>query len=327
MTSRFIRWAALWCVLSGLVACKEETKVTTEPVASAPVESAAQRDEIPVPTVAKSTGPASAHSADAEKPKNETQPFLWVATTDAGKSYLLGTVHLGQRVEDLPAIVDDKLQDAKTFVMEADATGPDAATLMQKAMLPEGKSLEKMLGPERWNKLVDQVGTSFPPQMLTRFKPWFAMIAITQSMLPKTAPMDQVLQQRAKKLGKRMVYLETMAEQLALFESVIDLKMLEDGIDDLAKQKTLLVKVQSAYSSGDAPGLETALFDPEEMKKHPKMFEVFFYDRNAAWIPKLKKELDAGNAFIAVGAGHLLGDKSVLTFLAKEGIKVERIAK
>ena len=39
----------------------------------------------------------------------------------------------------------------------------------------------------------------------------------------------------------------------------------------------------------------------------------------------LKKEFDLGNAFAAVGAGHLFGEYGLISLLEKQGYKVQRL--
>jgi uncharacterized protein YbaP (TraB family) len=321
MTTRLgrLRWlVVLTFVLS--VACDDE-KVTPDPTPQ--TSSTAAPSSAPSPRASEVASAAPAPSTS--EPEAEAQPFMWAAVTKGGTSYLLGTVHLGQPAEKLPKVVFEKLDAAKTFISEADTSNADAQAMMARAMLPPDKSLEEMLGPEDWKKLVAQVGATMPPQALSKFKPWFASIAITQSMVPPGPPMDQVLQDRARKANKKMVFLEELDEQLDLFEKVVTLDMLKMVINEIPKQKSLMTKVQKAYPSGDADAVASALFEPAEMKKFPKMYELFFHERNRTWLPELKKQLAAGDAFVAVGAGHLLGDESVIALLAKEGIEVERV--
>ena len=58
----------------------------------------------------------------------------------------------------------------------------------------------------------------------------------------------------------------------------------------------------------------------------PKVAEALLYNRNANWANWIKTRLDQpGTVFIAVGAGHLAGAKSVQDLLTQKGIKVTRV--
>ena len=47
--------------------------------------------------------------------------------------------------------------------------------------------------------------------------------------------------------------------------------------------------------------------------------DVLLDNRNKNWVDQLKKILPANNIFIAVGAGHLVGEKGLISLLRKAG--------
>jgi uncharacterized protein YbaP (TraB family) len=62
------------------------------------------------------------------------------------------------------------------------------------------------------------------------------------------------------------------------------------------------------------------------MEKTPQLGKMLLDDRNARWADWIKARMDKpGTVFMAVGAGHLGGKNSVQDFLAKKGIKAERV--
>ena len=50
--------------------------------------------------------------------------------------------------------------------------------------------------------------------------------------------------------------------------------------------------------------------------------DILLNNRNRNWVEKLKKIMPAKALVIAVGAGHLPGDKGVIKLLRKEGFTV-----
>ena len=59
---------------------------------------------------------------------------------------------------------------------------------------------------------------------------------------------------------------------------------------------------------------------------YPILTERLFYARNANWAAWIDDRLDTpGSVFMAVGAGHLAGEKSVQDYLAERNISVTRI--
>ena len=64
-------------------------------------------------------------------------------------------------------------------------------------------------------------------------------------------------------------------------------------------------------------------------KQSPEFMEfsdIFLYNRNKAWIPKIEKEISDKQCFIAVGAGHLFGEGGIIDLLKKEGYTLIPIA-
>jgi uncharacterized protein YbaP (TraB family) len=54
--------------------------------------------------------------------------------------------------------------------------------------------------------------------------------------------------------------------------------------------------------------------------------QAMIYGRNASWIDAIEKMHAAGGGFVAVGALHLVGPKSVLDLLQQRGYTIARVA-
>ena len=57
----------------------------------------------------------------------------------------------------------------------------------------------------------------------------------------------------------------------------------------------------------------------------PTQRDALLTQRNRAWEAALFPQIQEGNAFVAVGLGHLLGEGSVLASLAARGYTIERL--
>jgi uncharacterized protein YbaP (TraB family) len=58
----------------------------------------------------------------------------------------------------------------------------------------------------------------------------------------------------------------------------------------------------------------------------PAVAEALLYNRNANWAEWIDTRMDTpGTVFIAVGAGHLAGARSVQDYLGAKGITVTRV--
>ncbi len=63
------------------------------------------------------------------------------------------------------------------------------------------------------------------------------------------------------------------------------------------------------------------LFNRSEMGMEEHQ-EILLDDRNKEWVKKLKKIMKEKPVFVAVGAGHLVGDAGLIALLKKEGYTV-----
>ncbi len=301
-------------VLFGLQACRE-----TPPPATDAVAPTAQQ------ATATATATASATTSAAPTVGSTARPFLYVVSKGEATGHLLGTMHMGgDPDEDLNAVVWKRFEAAPMVVIEADLGSVDPVSLFQQMQLPPGQKLSSKLTPKQFKALEDMLASVPPGLKVDRMKPHTAMSFLVQQMVPKTRPMDLVIQSRAKKANKKMGYLETVDAQMKLIEEAIDAEALAFSLDHLDEMNERLGEMTKAYLKGDEKALVAAVFDPEEMKEQPEMFERLFTQRNAAWVKMLPGFFEEG-AFVAVGCGHLLGDDSVVSMLRKDGWKVERV--
>lgn len=313
MIRRHATWAV--AVLAAASACKKE----------------------PTPPAA----PSVAGSARAVEPAkndpwaNETpavklvHALFWSIEKDGKTTYALGTMHVGvDAASQLPEVVWKKFDAAPAFAMETDLSDPAVAEMKQ----PAGASLHKELGDAEWKKL-EQALTPAVAERMDNMKPMVPAVMLQLRGLPMTAPMDGVLLGRAQNENKRVVYLEAAAKEAALLEKWLDVRALKDMLDDLEHGEQQQKEMRDAYLAGDERRL-LALSDSErdEWKKHgrdvaeyDKMMDEMLYERNASWIDSIEKLHAAGGGFVATGALHMIGKRSVLDLLAQKGYKVTRL--
>ena len=77
----------------------------------------------------------------------------------------------------------------------------------------------------------------------------------------------------------------------------------------------------SAYRNQELHKLEV-LINKEEFGVG-NFADLLLYNRNRNWVVTMGKIFSANSAVIAVGAGHLPGEKGVINLLRKAGYKVD----
>jgi hypothetical protein len=151
--------------------------------------------------------------------------------------------------------------------------------------------------------------------------------------LPMTTPMDMFLLMRAKKDGKGIVFLEAAKKQLALLDKWMDARAIKEGVDNMEEGRKKNLELIEDYVAGDEAKAIELSKDDSDFVKEGRTHEEFglfmkdlLFDRNASWIDEIEDMGKKGDAFVAVGAMHLIGDGSVVDLLAKKGWKIERVA-
>jgi len=113
----------------------------------------------------------------------------------------------------------------------------------------------------------------------------------------------------------------------------MDVRALEAMLDDLPGGEQHAREMLAAYIAGDEAKIES-LGDSEraDFKKmgrtdaeYDQQMEDLLFARNASWVPELEELHEAGGGFVAVGAMHLIGKRSVLDLLRQRGYKVTRL--
>ena len=306
-------------------ACKKsDPKTETPPTVG--TQGAKDAAEVGNDAPAASADPWQHKSAPKDPVK---KAFFWSAEKDGKTTYLLGTMHMGVDAEvRLPQIVWDRLDEAKTFAMEADVSDPKLAQTMFRS---QGK-LRDELGAAYWKKLEAIVGEDLAAQ-LDKMTVMGAAALMALKDLPKTPPMDAVLLGRAMNQKKTIVYLEEGALQAQVLAKHMSLKALKMMIDTADKGAAHSKQMLDAYLAGDPDGI---LKVTEEQKgdalahgfteaEYTAQMEDILYKRNASWIPVIEKLHASGGGFVAVGALHLIGKRSVLEMLEKRGFKITPI--
>jgi hypothetical protein len=160
-------------------------------------------------------------------------------------------------------------------------------------------------------------------------KPWTA--GLTLAFLPLTlegydpnSGVEKVL--LSKVPGKTTGALETAEFQIGVFDGLdqaTQIAYLMDTVEAVDEIKPTIDRLVAEWVEGDPDGLSAVMNDNMD---DPKVADALLYARNRNWAEWIDTRLDQpGTVFIAVGAGHLAGAKSVQDYLAQKGITVTRI--
>jgi uncharacterized protein YbaP (TraB family) len=252
-------------------------------------------------------------------------------------SYLFGTIHL-LCADDavLSANMKKAIKGADDVYFEVDMDNlMDMFGAVNKMKMKGDTTLKDLLSEEEYNKVktyFEEKGSMLPFNMLEKYKPILAASLLESGSLPceNTAVMEQVIMQEAKEQNKKIKGLETMAYQAGILDSIpykLQAEQLVKYIDDAVSGKdtsnTEMTDMWKAYNEQDLKKLEDMMIKSDIGVDN--YTDLLLYHRNRNWVAKLKTLLPGKALLIAVGAGHLPGEKGVINLLRKEGYTVSPI--
>lgn len=289
---------------------------------------------------------------------------LWKIEGKSNTVWLLGSVHmLPESAHPFPEAFDRAYEEAENVIFEIDMSEMDLmqiVSVFSQALLPGGETLDDVLEPETMEMLEPRLGEllggissqlegfaeSMPEgvagmpmeldeqtvrQMMLRMQPWFIGFLIQSAEVPKEEyradlGVDLFYMSRAMKDDREIGGLETFEDQISVFRSLAGddpdsyIRALLQQSDTVASEIDAIVE---AWKRGDLSELERHVTG--ELKKDPEVYRLLLTDRNENWIPHIERFLrSSGDYLVVVGAGHLVGDRSVVDLLRQRGYRVVR---
>ncbi len=205
--------------------------------------------------------------------------------------------------------------------------------------LPRGQRLQDFVPPDVFQKAAAAAEPlGLQPIQLSRLKPWAVALLIsmpppeeTKSKGTARLPLDLWLMDTARKKRKPVYALETLAEQVNVFDALPT----DDQVAHLraaaiphAEKRRLQAILKDAYLRRDLDAIfRLASHDerPADRATREKVEKRLLDDRNRRMVERMLPRFDEGGAFIAIGAAHLPGDVGVLALLERRGYKVTRL--
>ena len=289
----------------------------------------------PLPAQTPTTTTARACTAPAPAACRYTKGLLWKIERGGNKpSYLFGTIHISDpRVTNLPAPVRDAFNAAASFTMELIFDGAGITHLAEIMFFNDGRTLEGAIGAKRYaevQRLLAERGT--PSTDLEKKKPW-AVVMLLSAPPQSGIALDLQLQVDATLRSKPTYGLETVQEQIAMFDGLAmadQVAMLDSTLRHYRESQKLFESIVQAYVARDLTRLMTLTEPPstataDDRRVHTTVMERLLLSRNTRMVERMQPRLQQGNAFIAVGAAHLAGERGILPLLEQAGFRVTPI--
>uniref|UniRef100_A0A9L0SH83 Metalloprotease TIKI n=1 Tax=Equus caballus TaxID=9796 RepID=A0A9L0SH83_HORSE len=288
---------------------------------------------LPTSAAPRRGAPASAN-CELKPQQSELNSFLWTIKRDP-PSYFFGTIHVPYtRVWDfIPDNSKEAFQQSSIVYFELDLTDPyTISALTSCQMLPQGENLQDVL----------------PRDIYCRLKRHLEYVKL---MMPSWMTPDQ----RGQGLyadylfnaiagnweRKRPVWVMLMVNSLTEVDiksrgvPVLDLYLAQEA-ERLRKQTGAVEKVEeqchplNGLNFSQVPNFINATLPPQELITAQEIDSYFrqelIYKRNERMGKRVKallEEFPDKGFFFAFGAGHFMGNNTVLDVLRREGYEVE----
>ena len=247
-------------------------------------------------------------------------------------SFLYGTIHMVKKEDfKLKEKVKRSFNSCTKLALEVDLN-MSLKTKMDVAMstlLPNNKSIDEFMSKDEFMKLkvyaVDSVGISEKKfNKYTRLKPFYFSSILIKESLGKIKSYDEEFHKMSSKNKMSEIGLESIQSQLKIIDqtSIQDqVKMLLEGLEN--EEANSFDQMVKAYNEEDIKTLYKIITNESTDIKD---FQYNFIDkRNQSWISVIEKTINIEPTFIAVGAGHLYGEKGIINLLKKQGYDVNPV--
>jgi uncharacterized protein YbaP (TraB family) len=262
---------------------------------------------------------------------------LWEVETSTNKVFLLGSLHLLKSdAYPLAAEIDSAYGLSPKVVFETDIGAMEdpavQARMLNMAMYPEGQTLLQHIPQEMQKALKKKLADlGLPLEPLVRFKPWFLAVTLTTLELQRLgfsplSGIDVHYYGRASSDEKELDFFESIDYQLDLLGnmSADDQKsFLGQTLKDLEIAAQMADDMMRYWQNGQVEKLHSLLF--KSFEDYPQIEDRLLLQRNKDWVEKIEVMLGGPeNVFVVVGAGHLVGPRSVIDLLRQKGYKVKQ---
>lgn len=248
-------------------------------------------------------------------------------------SFLFGTIHMLCKEDAfLSNNLVSAIEKADRVYLELDMDNLfEMFGAMTKMKMNNDTTLADLLTAEEYKRVKEHFEskkTMLPFSMLETYKPLLASSLLMEGGIgcDEQVAMEQLIMEEAKKNGKRIEGLETMAYQMSVFDSIPYkmqaqelLKSISIGDKDTDGDKEFS-ELMKAYKDQDLEKLGYMITKSDAGMMQYQ--DVLLNNRNRNWVEKLKILLKEKSLVIAVGAGHLPGETGVINLLRKAGYKV-----
>lgn len=266
------------------------------------------------------------------------------------KIYILGVIHSNAAQKKLipSQRIADALNQSEIYAMELDSN--EGINIAKIAKLPPGDKLSFHLE----NSVAEQLkeyfrNSNFPkrnPEFIENYNPlamhfvllglssltWTKQGLVLIPQQPLLGGMDSALKDLAVKSEKRLAFLESAGDVFGAWNQNCDTKKIStdlisstlQAIQEKDESEEKYLKLEAYIAKGDLNGFNSYYGKMIEADGLDRIyFDCLVEPRSKRWIGRIEQLLaEHGSILVAVGAGHLYGQSSLVELLKRDGFVV-----
>ncbi|MGO2075556.1 MAG: TraB/GumN family protein [Pseudoalteromonas sp.] len=270
---------------------------------------------------------------------SNAEPALWQIEKEGVKSYLFGTVHVGDStMKGLSKKVTNAINASEKVIVEVDISTISPAEMQRRSMpfmmLKNGHKLQSQLSQQNYQKLTDYFkNKSIDIAMFDKFAPWAVMVTMMQIEFQEAGfseqnGIDKQVITYAKSKNIPIGELETLEYQMEMFTnlSLLSNEMIEETFEQLADVESYFINLVNAWKTGDMDTLTDYYNTSFDDSNYGEISEqVMLIERNDNWVKSLTPRIGKEKLFIAIGALHLPEKHGLLKQLKDQGFTITRL--
>ena len=269
-------------------------------------------------------------------PHARDRGLLWAISKEGRTSYLYGTLHVGRAQWMAPGpSLKQALQATQVLALELDPLDEN----IQRELAGGIAKVKRTLTPPTLRRLqAAWAAACLPPDTLARGAPELQVfdLMVADAMREGLSPLygsELLLSMTAKGLGRNVVSLETVSQQLQALLAKDDAEaegFVLDTLDDLerGKGRTMVLKTAEVWEQGDLAELEryAQWCECVDTENERKLLKRLLDDRNPGLADSVDRlHMQGKPVLAAVGALHLPGPGGMVALLEKKGYAVRRV--
>jgi uncharacterized protein YbaP (TraB family) len=265
------------------------------------------------------------------------QGLLWrVQKKGIAPSHVYGTIHVADaRLAELPAPVRKRFDAAKSLMLEFVPDPYARERFLEAAMFLDKQTLEEKIGAEDFARAVEHLAPiGLPRETINKLKPWGVLLNLRNAKRPEEgSPLDTRLLELARARRMPFSQIEGVEEQIFTFDEFpmeSQIALLKHSLghrDELAELAERTLEAYLARDLGQIWRLREAFIarHPQIAAHQAVMTKRVVHDRSVVMAFRMQRQLRRGDAFVALGALHLYGEKGVLALLEEDGYRAVRV--